>query len=318
MSFSAEALQRSSADQMAGRVEGVVDRRLGRQEPLRRSLGLESLLLPLVLFGLQLRHEIQILVSWLEEVRRNGLAAPDWLPQIPFVGAAADDWWHDNLAGPQRAASFLGHLNRGDIVAVGQNVGEQLIRRTVTFTFTIVTLFFLFRAGESISASLLYVGRQLFGPRGQQLSRQIAASIHGTVDGLVIVGLGEGLVLGIAYYLAGVPNATLFGAATAVAAIIPFGAPLLFTVVSILLLLQGAKIAAVVIFAFGLLVMAIADHVVRPVVIGGATRLPFLWVLLGILGGVETWGLIGLFLGPAIMAVLILLWREWTVPPEST
>jgi predicted PurR-regulated permease PerM len=51
---------------------------------------------------------------------------------------------------------------------------------------------------------------------------------------------------------------------------------------------------------------------VRPVLIGGATRLPFLWVLFGLLGGVETWGLLGLFLGPAIMAALIFLWREWT------
>jgi predicted PurR-regulated permease PerM len=54
-----------------------------------------------------------------------------------------------------------------------------------------------------------------------------------------------------------------------------------------------------------------ADHFVRPVLIGGATRLPFIWVLLGILGGVESFGLLGLFLGPAIMAALILLWREW-------
>ena len=56
----------------------------------------------------------------------------------------------------------------------------------------------------------------------------------------------------------------------------------------------------------------IADHTIRPALIGGATKLPFLWVLLGILGGVETLGLLGLFVGPAIMAVLILLWRQWT------
>jgi predicted PurR-regulated permease PerM len=56
----------------------------------------------------------------------------------------------------------------------------------------------------------------------------------------------------------------------------------------------------------------VADHFVRPVLIGGATKLPFLWVLFGILGGVASWGLLGLFLGPAIMAALIMLWREWT------
>jgi predicted PurR-regulated permease PerM len=54
---------------------------------------------------------------------------------------------------------------------------------------------------------------------------------------------------------------------------------------------------------------------VRPVIIGGAARLPFLWVLLGILGGLETFGIIGLFLGPVIMAALMSLWRDWTETP---
>jgi predicted PurR-regulated permease PerM len=59
----------------------------------------------------------------------------------------------------------------------------------------------------------------------------------------------------------------------------------------------------------------VADHFVRPVLIGGSTRLPFVWVLLGILGGVETFGLLGLLLGPALLAVLIALWREIAAPP---
>lgn len=65
-------------------------------------------------------------------------------------------------------------------------------------------------------------------------------------------------------------------------------------------------------FGSGVLVVFAADHLVRPTLIGGATRLPFLLVLLGILGGVEIWGLVGLFIGPAVMAALVLLWREWT------
>ena len=77
---------------------------------------------------------------------------------------------------------------------------------------------------------------------------------------------------------------------------------------------DGVKIviAAMVIVALGLAVLAVADHVIRPALIGGATELPFIWVLFGILGGVETFGLLGLFLGPALMAALVLLWRELT------
>ena len=64
--------------------------------------------------------------------------------------------------------------------------------------------------------------------------------------------------------------------------------------------------------AFGFVVIFIADHRVRPVLIGGSVKLPFLWVLLGILDGVETFGLLGLFLEPTVMAVLISVWRDWT------
>jgi predicted PurR-regulated permease PerM len=77
------------------------------------------------------------------------------------------------------------------------------------------------------------------------------------------------------------------------------------------LLAKGSTLMAIILFAIGLAVTFCADHFIRPVLIGGVTRLPFVWVLLGILGGLEEWGLLGLFLGPATMAALILLWREW-------
>jgi predicted PurR-regulated permease PerM len=128
----------------------------------------------------------------------------------------------------------------------------------------------------------------------------------------VLVGLAEGLLLGIAYALAGVPHPTLLGAVTALAATIPFAAPLVFGIAALVLAAQGAAMAGAAVFGFGMVVVFVADHVFRPALIGGATRLPFLLVLLGILGGVETWGLLGLFLGPAIMAALALLWQEWT------
>jgi predicted PurR-regulated permease PerM len=65
------------------------------------------------------------------------------------------------------------------------------------------------------------------------------------------------------------------------------------------------------VIVIGLVIVGIADHFVRPALIGGATRLPFLWVLIGILGGVESFGIIGLFIGPATMAVLVMLWRDF-------
>jgi predicted PurR-regulated permease PerM len=76
------------------------------------------------------------------------------------------------------------------------------------------------------------------------------------------------------------------------------------------LIAQSRFGAAALIFLFASVVVFVADHFVRPALIGASTRLPFLWILLGIFGGLETFGLIGLFLGPAIMAAVMAIWRE--------
>ena len=188
---------------------------------------------------------------------------------------------------------------------MSEHIGAAAGRRLVVFLFTILALFFMYRDGDSLAASLGRLSERAFGPRGRAIGERIVVSVHGTVDGLVLVGLGEGLVLTIAYYFAGVPQVLLMGVATAIGCIIPFGAFVMFSIASLLLIYKGAIFAALFIFALGLVVLTIADHVVRPYVIGNATRLPFLFVLVGILGGVEAFGMLGLFLGPAIMAILV-------------
>jgi predicted PurR-regulated permease PerM len=84
-----------------------------------------------------------------------------------------------------------------------------------------------------------------------------------------------------------------------------------FTAGSLSLLALGRPVASALLFGFGMFVIFVADHFIRPALISGSTRLPFLLVLLGILGRLERFGVIGLFVGPKVMAVLIALWREW-------
>jgi len=74
--------------------------------------------------------------------------------------------------------------------------------------------------------------------------------------------------------------------------------------------MQSRVTAAVVLFLFASALVFVADHFVRPALIGRSTRLPFLFILLGIFGGLETFGLLGLFLGPTLMAVMVAIWRE--------
>jgi predicted PurR-regulated permease PerM len=99
---------------------------------------------------------------------------------------------------------------------------------------------------------------------------------------------------------------------------IPFAAPVVFGTVALLLAGQNAVGAAIGVLVSGAVVLFVADHFVRPVIIGEGAKLPFLWVLLGILGGVESFGLVGLFLGPALMAALVSIWRSWVTESQSS
>ncbi len=266
---------------------------------------------PLVLVGVQAAKEIHGVYDTIDKARTDGIPPPEWLGHLPMGSEQATAWWNQNLANPGSANELLQRARRSEFVANGRELGAEVAHRAVLFGFTLLTLFFLFKEGDLVATQMQQASARAFGPAGERVGRQMIASVHGTVDGLVLVGLGEGFLLGIGYLVAGVPHPTLFGLFTAIAAMVPFGAPLVFGIAALILLTRGAVVAAAIIGALGLVITFIADHFVRPVLIGGTTRLPFLWVLLGILGGVETWGLLGLFLGPAIMAALMLLWREW-------
>ena len=281
--------------------------------PLVFTLGAVLLVaVPLALVGLQAGHEIRSIAGWVTETRASGAPSPDWLHTLPVGAAQATAWWDANLAHPEDARRLLGQVDRAELMGLSRSFGSRLLHQAVILTFTLVTLFFLFREGASLAAKMLAIIEDQFGPAGGRVARQMVASIHGTVDGMVLVGLGVGAILGVGYWLAGVPHPALLGGLTALAALIPMGAPIVLGVASLIVLAQSHTLAAALLFGVGMAVIFTADHAVRPALIGGATKLPFLWVLLGILGGVETFGLLGLFVGPAIMAALILLWREWT------
>jgi predicted PurR-regulated permease PerM len=268
-------------------------------------------IVPIGLVGMQLAKEAHNMANWLHNAHDNGVPEPDALRHLPFFQTQVDSWWQENLADPQGAKNLVERTSNGRVGSMSREIGAQVARRLTLFVFTLVTLFFLFRSGHEVTQQMRRAASRTFGPNGERVGRQIIASIHGTVDGLVLVGLGEGVLMGIVYGVAGVPHATVLGAVTAVAAIIPFGAPVVFAIAALLLLANGSVVWAIAVICIGFAMTLAADHFVRPVLIGGATQLPFIWVLLGILGGVEMWGLLGLFLGPAIMAALMMLWREW-------
>ena len=268
-------------------------------------------LVPLVLGIAQAAMEVREVSIWIDAAKTNGIPPPLWLARVPYGAAPLTQWWAQHLATPEGAAAQLHSLTGGDLITHTRLIGSSVLHRAVIFAFTLLALFFLLRDRDTILAQVRQAGERLLGPASERIGSQAVQSVRGTIDGLILVGMGEGLVMTVIYLLLGVPHPLLLGMLTAVAATIPFGAAFMFLIAAALLLGLGSVSGAIIVMASGLAVVGIADHFVRPALIGGATRLPFLWVLIGILGGAETLGVLGLFVGPATMAVLVMLWRDY-------
>ena len=256
--------------------------------------------------------DLGALTSWIMEVQKTGIAVPEWLHTIPKVGDQAVSWWAANMADSAGLSVFLGSADNTWVKNFAQILGAQAAHRLITLIFTIVTLFFLYEGGDALSKKTLVLLENLTGEIGRRYGLQAVAAVRATVNGVVLVGLAEGLLIGLFYWAAGASHAAILGLATGALAMIPFAAPLIFTSVSLALMTQGKMVAAISVFVFGMVVLGIGDHLVRPRIIGSSVKLPFLWVLLSILGGVEVFGLIGLFIGPALMALVIMMWSDMT------
>jgi Ca2+-transporting ATPase len=115
----------------------------------------------------------------------------------------------------------------------------------------------------------------------------------------------------LGYTIAGVKAPVLFGAITALLALIPMGATLVWFPIGIMLILTDQPWPGIGLLLWGFLVVSTVDNVIRPLVISGASRVPFLVVLFGVLGGLSAFGAVGLFLGPVILAVLLSVWQAW-------
>ena len=268
-------------------------------------------LVPFVLLGFEAIRESHVVTDYAKQAEQGGIPVPEAVGKLPpKISGPVSKWWTDNLSHSGVAKEWAKKLDSDENREKGRDLGKETLHSIVLFGFALLAMYFLFSEGDTVKRQCLTASHRIFGPRGEKIGRQVVASIHGTVNGLVLVGLGEGVVLGLLYFFTGVPHAILLGAVSAVAAMVPFAAGIVIVIAALVLLAAGKTAMVAVVIGGGFLTTFLADHFVRPQLIGGATKLPFLWVLLGILGGVESFGLLGLFVGPAVMAALILLWRE--------
>jgi len=275
------------------------------------------LLIPLTFAVSEVGRDLQGAAATANDLLQNGVPAPAWLDGIPFIGPTLAEWWRGHLGDPEQSKQLLGQLDVSGLKGWLGIVGAQVISRLSVFLLVLLTLFFVFRSGAAIGLEAERLAERWLGDPGGRLARRLSVVVRGTVNGTVLVALGEGALIGGAYFVAGVPHAAFLGALTALFALLPLGAWFVFGVVAATMVAAGEALVGVGVFAFGAVVMFTGDTVVQPALVGNAARLPFPIVLFGILGGLEQLGLIGLFVGPVVMAALLFLWRELTNPEEQ-
>ncbi|RUR10904.1 AI-2E family transporter [Legionella septentrionalis] len=270
------------------------------------------LIIPLSWLVTVLVKELQLFINYLQLINREGGQAPGFIRDFPFIGQDLVIYWNENIGRPGYVRNFLSnlHLSLTPASYYIKQIGVGLAHRGFQLGFTLLTLFFFYRDGDKIFQQINHIGETCLGGRWFRYADRLPNALRATVNGTIVVGIGVGILMGACYVLVGFPAPTLTGFITAFAAMIPFLVPIVFAIVALILLASGSMIAAIIVIAWGTFVMFVADHFVKPVLIGGAIELPFLAVLFGILGGVETLGLLGLFLGPIVMVLFMTLWYE--------
>lgn len=266
-------------------------------------------------------QEASNLGAWLLAANRTGVEAPAWVIALPVVGEKIGGYWVELLGQPHALGAWIEAISGqhlGNIYRVVLSATGNAFHIMLTVLFMLITLLFVYKDGHRMIGQLDILGERILPLRWHRFSRVVPATISATVTGMGLIAIGEGVVLGVAYWVAGVPNHVLLGVITAFMAMIPGGAPLSFTLVSLYLVGSGHHIAGLGLFAWGSIELFIVDKTLRPRLVGGPVKLPFLPTFFGLVGGVKTMGFIGLFIGPVLMALIVALWREWLVDVKAT
>lgn len=280
---------------------------------------LAFLVVPISFAAKYVIHEVREWVNWAVEANRLGAPTPEWISALPALGPWLDDQWTEHLSHPGGIGELIQLVSGANIRSIYQTVlaaGTSAFSMLLTILFMLIALFFAYRDGEGFAAQVNRLGERILPVRWERFSRVVPATISSTVTGMTIIAIGEGVVLGTAYWLAGVPSPVTLGALTGLMALIPGGAPLSFTLVSIYLAASGSLFAGVALFVWGTVELFIVDKTIRPKLVGGPIKLPFLPTFFGLVGGVKTMGFLGLFIGPVLMALLVAIWREWVREAE--
>lgn len=192
----------------------------------------------------------------------------------------------------------------GFLVSQAADILKNVAAFVVDFFLTTFALFFFFRDGSRMVDGI----RDLL-PMEAVHKDMVLARLHETlsavVQGTLITAAAQGALAGLGFWALSVPFAVFLGCASAFASLLPFGAPVVWGLVAIYLGFTGSIVRTLVLILWGTFVVGTVDNVIRPLLIGGRTEIPTILLFFGILGGLQAYGFLGIFLAPVVIAILV-------------
>nr|MBO2489361.1 AI-2E family transporter [Gammaproteobacteria bacterium] len=269
-----------------------------------------ALVVPMIWLVLLLRVEALAAYAEVQAFLMSKPTLPPALLDVPWLGPWVQQWLSEVAENPHVLREQFVSLIEQSSVEISRLIGG-VGRNAAKLFFAVLSMFFLLRDGPRVLREVRAILEGILGPRVSDYLDAIGATTQAVVYALILGAIAQGVVAGIGYWLFGLQAPVLLGAITVLIALIPFGAPVVWGSLSIWMLLTGEIFAGIGLLLWGVLLVSWMDNIVRPLVISNATRMPFLLVVFGVLGGVLAFGLVGLFIGPVLLAVMLAIWREW-------
>jgi len=235
---------------------------------------------------------------------------PEWLAGVPMVGEKVAAGWR-NLAsqGPEGlSAQVLPYANGFIRWFVGQlgGAGSMILQ----FLLTVVICAILYMNGEPAGRGVRKFATRLAGANGDRAVLLAGSAIRGVATGIVVTAIVQVLIAGAGLVITSVPGALLLSAIILFLCLAQLGPTLVVVPAVIWQFYAGNKISGFVLLAFALVSMTI-DNVLRPILIRRGADLPLVLIFTGVIGGMISMGIMGIFLGPVILAVTFDLLKEW-------
>jgi predicted PurR-regulated permease PerM len=267
---------------------------------------------PFVVVGESLADNVTAVIGVLRHaIEQETQASPTWLARFPVLGQHLHDYLTTLAHDPAARRTEIGNLI-GPLREIAVRLGTALGRGILELVLGLLICFFLYRDGDTAAARLDNAVFRIAGTRGRRLLDIASVTVTGVVYGIIGTSLIQGVLVGVGLWIAGVPGAFLLGFTAFLLAFIPTGPVLIWLPAAFWLFEESSTKWAIFMIVWGVVAVGGVDHLIKPILISRSGTTPLILVMLGVIGGALVFGLIGVFIGPTLLAVGYALTDEWS------